>query len=448
MHLDNATIFALASGAGRAGVAVIRISGPSAGDALLALIAKGKKLPAPRHAVQADLYAAESNSEGEREHIDSGLVLWFPGPKSFTGEDVVELHVHGGQAVLNALMTSLSALPGLRAAEAGEFSRRAFENGKMDLTAVEAIADLVDAETATQRRQALNQMGGALAQQYDGWRERLVKALAFAEANIDFSEEDIPDDLREQSLAALRLLKGEVSAHLSDNRIGERIRGGFRIALTGAPNVGKSSLLNALVKRDAAIVSDIAGTTRDIIEVPLDLGGYSAVLIDTAGIRESTDAIEQEGVRRAEAQAEAADLRVHLIEATSSNAPPDADSKSLVVLNKIDLVSAAPEGGFGISVKTGAGLDRLITEMTRRIAELAEGGNAVSVPLTRARHRGHLVKCADALSRAIDGAETGAAEDLVAEDIRLAAQALGRITGRVDVEELLDNIFRDFCIGK
>lgn len=452
MTAEPNTIFALASAPGRAGVAVVRVSGPRAGDALLAIAQDLGSLPAPRMATRAVLYAPESNSADQsRDKIDDALVLWFPGPASFTGEDVVEFHIHGGHAVLDSLITSLSGLEGLTPAGPGEFSRRAFENGKMDLTAVEAIADLVDAETSAQRRQALAQMGGALAARYDGWRERLVKSMAFAEASIDFAEEDIPDDLARQSIEALRALADEIDLHLADDGIGERIRDGFRIALTGAPNVGKSSLLNALAKRDVAIVSDIAGTTRDVIEVPLDLGGYAATLIDTAGLRDSDDAIEQEGVRRARDQAATADLRLHLFDAGGPAPDVAADARTLLVLNKSDLLATdaeAPAAALRISVKTGDGLGRLIAEMTDRIKDQATRRAGSSAPLTRARHRVALEECRAALRRAVVNAEAGADEEMMAEDMRVAAQALGRITGRVDVEELLDRIFRDFCIGK
>lgn len=409
-------------------------------------------LPPPRYATRAILYAPESISdEDARERIDDALVLWFPGPASFTGEDVAEFHIHGGHAVLDSLITSLGAMDGLVPAGPGEFSRRAFENGKMDLTAIEAVADLVDAETAAQRRQALSQMGGALARRYDAWRARLVKSMAFAEASIDFAEEDIPDDLARQSIAALEDLANEVDLHLMDDGIGERIRSGFRIALTGAPNVGKSSLLNALAKRDVAIVSDIAGTTRDVIEVPMDLGGYATTLIDTAGLRESDDVIEQEGVRRARDQAASADLRLHLIEPGTISDMPAIDGETLVVLNKSDLLetnAGLPDGILPVSVRTGAGLTELIDRMAAHVRSLAGDRAAASAPLTRARHRSALEDCRSALRRAIENAEAGMDEEMMAEDMRVAAQALGRITGRVDVEELLDRIFRDFCIGK
>ena len=449
----ESTIFALASAPGRAGVAVVRVSGPVAGEALLALAPGLKTLPVPRMATRAFLYAPESSAGEPLERIDDALALWFPGPASFTGEDVVEFHVHGGHAVLDALMTCLSGMEGVIPAGPGDFSRRAFENGKMDLTAVEAIADLVDAETAAQRRQALGQMGGALAQLYDGWRARLVKALAFAEASIDFAEEDIPDDLVRQSVASVEALTNEIEAHLADGGVGERIRDGFRIALTGAPNVGKSSLMNALAQRDVAIVSAIAGTTRDVIEVPLDLGGFAASLIDTAGLRESLDEVEQEGVRRARAQAAAADLRILLLDGSALPADVPTDDATLVVVNKTDLLASGeqagwPAGALPLSILTGHGLAALIAEMTALIRELTAVRADAGAPLTRARHRHALVACAEALRRALVGFRVGLDAEMIAEDLRVGAQALGSITGRVDVEELLDRIFKDFCIGK
>lgn len=447
------TIYALASAHGRAGIAVIRVSGPSADHALQRLAPNLSEMPPPRYLQRVNLFDTESKNDQAPQQIDQALAVRFPAPHSFTGEDVIELHVHGGHAVINALMTSLSSIESLRPAEPGEFSRRAFENGKMDLTAVEAIADLVDAETTAQREQALTQMGGALAKTYDGWRERLVKAMAFAEASIDFAEEDIPADLTQQSLDALSVLAAEIRAHLSDGNIGERIRDGFRIALTGAPNVGKSSLLNAIAKRDVAIVSDIAGTTRDVIEVPMDLNGYAAVLIDTAGLRESDDAIEREGVRRAIDQAATADLRLHLTDDKDALEAKELNDETIQVINKCDLrpkdkATGVSDGVHNISAKTGFGLDGLIREMSDRISQQIVRRSKASVPLTRARHRHALVECVEALDRALASANAGNDAEMMAEDVRVAAHALGRITGRVDVEELLDRIFSDFCIGK
>ena len=458
MKTDSETIFALASAPGRGGVAVVRVSGSGSGPALLSLAPDLKSLPVPRTATRVFLYAPESISESAAvslDRIDDGLALWFSGPASFTGEDVVELHVHGGAAVLDALLTSLSRLDGLRPANPGEFTRRAFEHGKMDLTAAEAIADLVDAETTAQRRQALAQMGGGLAALYDDWRQRLVGGMAFTEASIDFAEEDIPDDLVRQSLEAVATVVDEMRRHLDDRNVGERIRDGFRIALTGAPNVGKSSLMNALAKRDVAIVSPTAGTTRDAIEVPMDLGGFPAILIDTAGLRDSDDEIEQEGVRRARAHAAAADVRIVLLDATEIQGMSDVPKTGpmdIVVVNKIDEVPAPVwvdgVNALALSVKTGDGLQVFIAAMTARIRRLAGSRATATPPLTRARHRHALEACVDALGRVLVGAEVNADVEMVAEDLRLAAQALGRITGRVDVEELLDKIFRDFCIGK
>ena len=453
MDHDNLTIYALASGAGRAGIAVVRISGPAASGVLRTLIPLRPSLPPPRVATRAILHTINASPDADAEVIDDALALWFPGPASFTGEDVVELHVHGGQAVLDALFASLAHYPGVRPAAAGEFSKRAFLNGKMDLTAVEAVADLVDAETAAQRRQALAQMSGALARLYDGWRERLIKAMAFAEATIDFAEEDIPDSLVADGLREVAAMAAEIHAHLADAGIGERIRSGLRITLSGAPNVGKSSLLNALAKRDVAIVSDIAGTTRDVIEVPLDLAGFAATVIDTAGLRETADSIESEGVRRAREQAAAADIRVYLLDATVPAPLPAAGDADLLVVNKGDVVEAAdppwwPADAMVLSAKTGAGLAAFIEVLSARVKALASARATESPPLTRARHRAALNDCVAALERVNGAAQRGGDIEMMAEDMRLAAQALGRITGRIDVEDLLDRIFRDFCIGK
>lgn len=438
------TIFALASGAGRAGVAVIRLSGPASGRAYARL--SGRPPPPPRLASRVRL------RDGGGEEIDDGLALWFPAPRSFTGEDVVELHVHGGRAVLAAMAEALTAL-GLRPAEPGEFTRRAFANGKMDLTAAEALADLVAAETAAQRRQALRQMDGALARLYEGWRERLVRLMAHLEAAIDFPEEGLPDGLAEAVRTALAGLAQEIAAHLADGRRGERLRDGVEIAILGAPNVGKSSLLNRLARREAAIVSATAGTTRDVIEVQLDLGGYPAVLADTAGLREAAEEIEGEGVRRALARAEAADLRLLVFDAA---ALPEIDpvtaalaaDRCMVVLNKSDAAAAPPPGriagrpAFAVSARDGDGMAGLLEALGTEVAALAAVGEVPA--LTRARHRSALIDCAAALRRGLEAPLV----ELAAEDLRLAARALGRITGRVDVEELLDVVFRDFCIGK
>jgi tRNA modification GTPase len=373
------------------------------------------------------------------------MTVWFGKPASYTGEDMVECHLHGGPAVVASVLQALGKLPGLRPAEPGEFTKRAFENGKLDLTEAEAVADLVQAETAAQQRQALRQLGGALSRLYDGWRDRLAQALAHAEAAIDFGDEDLPGDMDREIRNATEALIGEMGGHLADGRRGERLRDGLRIAILGAPNVGKSTLLNTLAQRDAAIVSARAGTTRDIIEVHLDLGGYPVLVADTAGIRATEDEIEGEGVRRALNWAESADLKLVLVEAGrgSGLAPEIAgliDDNAIVVTTKADLAPAAT--GLAISARTGQGmaelLARLTDEATRRLAP------GETPTMTRARHRNGVERCREALARSL----TAGSAELVAEDLRLAMRELGRITGRVDVEDLLDIIFREFCIGK
>jgi tRNA modification GTPase len=434
-----ATIFALASGAGAAGVAVVRVSGPGAGAALAALT--GRPLPRPRVATRRRLVDPAS-----AETLDEALVLWMPGPASFTGEDVVELHIHGGRAVVAGVVEALGRRAGLRPAEPGEFTRRAFETGRMDLTAAEAVADLVAAETAAQRRQALRQMGGALARLYDGWRERLVRALAHVEAAIDFPDEDLPGGILGAATGEVAALEVAIGAHLDDGGRGERLRAGVSVAIVGAPNAGKSSLLNALAGRDVAIVSARAGTTRDVIEVHLDLAGCPVILADTAGLRETDDEIEAEGVRRARARAAAADLTVALFDATTA---PDEATRALVgpetivVRSKADL--GAPHGEIGgllVSARTGAGLAELLARLTAAVTDRFAAADQPA--LTRARHRSALTEARDALARS----RSARLPELAAEDLRLAARALGRITGRIDVEDLLDVIFRDFCIGK
>lgn len=448
------TIYALSSAPGRAGVAVVRLSGPGAGPALEALAGR---LPPPRQAARALLRGAPSDN-GAGEILDDALVLWFPGPASFTGEDVAEFHIHGGRAVLAALFAALRARPGLRLAEPGEFSRRAFANAKLDLTQAEAIADLIDAETEAQRRQGLAQMQGELGRLYEAWRQDLLRALAHLEADIDFPEEDLPEGVTAAVAPQMRALQAAIGAHLADNRRGERLRDGIGVVILGAPNVGKSSLLNALARREAAIVSDIAGPTRDIVEVHLDLGGYPVVLADTAGLRETADRIESEGVRRALARAESADLKLLVIDAASWPTLPPAtaallDADTLLIANKTDAAPLPPGARYQgrpvlpLSVATGAGLDELLKSLSAEIAarygrQHGQGGNAT---LTRARHREALEHCHASLARFL---ANGGDAELAAEDLRLAARALGRITGSVGVEDILDIVFRDFCIGK
>ena len=520
------TIFALSSGRGPAAIAIIRISGPRAGDALKAL---SVKIPEPRKARLARI----RNPAAGNEIIDEALALWFPAPNSETGEDTAELQLHGGRAVIAAVLDALGRVEGLRPAEAGEFTRRAFENGKLDLTAVEGLADLVAAETQGQRRQAFAQMKGLLGGRAESWRQRLIQALALVEAGIDFSDEaDVPENLLVPALAIARELEAEIAAALADGGRGERLREGLVVAIAGPPNAGKSTLLNKIAKREAAIVSPYAGTTRDVIEVHLDLGGMPVTLLDTAGIRDTDDPVEMEGVRRARERAAGADLVLWVVDAQAvipgrpaearqgeggrtrnpeisselasgfrarASGAPRNDGDALppasgpfapatwLVRNKIDLIqplgnrseqqnqgiqrseaelrtnkpltnmvnagltysnesdSGSSDLEFNISATTGEGFGLLL----RQLAQHAEGflAGAEDALVTRARHRRTLEDTLAALRRAL-GREVAGREDLLAEELRIAARALGRLTGRVDVEDILDVIFRDFCIGK
>lgn len=513
---DRSTIFALSSGRPPVAIAVIRISGPRAGAALTSL---GVKIPEPRKAGIARIRDPRSG-----EIIDEALVLWFPAPHSETGEDVAELQAHGGRAVIAAILDALAQIDGLRMAEAGEFTRRGFENGKLDLTAVEGLADLVGAETEGQRRQAFRQMKGLLGNRAETWRLRLIQALALVEARIDFSDEaDVPEELVAPALAIARELKGEIAEALADGRRGERLREGLVVAIAGPPNAGKSTLLNRLARREAAIVSPYAGTTRDVIEVHLDLGGLPVTLLDTAGIRETSDPVEMEGVRRARERAASADLVLWVVDASASDLPvrerenygtdegQDWLEKAAVpawrVLNKIDLINQElisseltltlgnkdesevdinkalkkkdnnlltskseltlrtnetlpdlvnqklpnnfesvlkySEKRFILSAASGAGFDSLLSELEGFAGHFLAGAEQSLV--TRARHRDALEATLAALGRAEGLARS---EDLLAEELRAAAYDLGRLTGRVDVEDVLDVIFRDFCIGK
>lgn len=432
------TIIALASGAGRAGVALIRISGPHARDVLKSLIPM--RFPRPREATRATLRDPRSD-----DVLDDALVLWFPSPASFTGEDIAELHVHGGPAVVAAVIDTCVAIDGVRAAEPGEFTRRAFENGKLDLAQAEGLADLIDAETEGQRAQALRQMQGALSALYEDWRARLIEAAALIEAEIDFPDEDLPGALAQRAGPILTGLGADMGFHLADAHRGERVRDGYRIAIIGPPNAGKSSLLNALARREAAIVSEIPGTTRDVVEVRLVLGGFPVWIADTAGLREAADAIEAEGVRRALARAEEADLRIGVVEAgadVSSEVRRTLGPSDLLLRSKADL--APVTGAWALSVRTGVGLAELEAELARRVSEAL--GLQEAPALTRARHRRLVEQAQAALGAAAQ--RLGDAPELAAEDVRSAAQAIGRLTGRIDVEDLLDEIFSSFCIGK
>ena len=420
---------------------MIRLSGPATADALEALA--GAPLPPPR---QAALRTLRDPASGEV--LDRGLVLWFPGPRSYTGEDMAELHHHGGLAVREALLAALGRLPGLRPADPGEFTRRAFLAGKLDLTMAEAVADLVSATTEAQRRLALRGLAGDVGRRLEAWRAELLELLALVEAVIDFGAEeaDVPADLPQRLLARAAELEAAMRRMVGGAAAAERLARGIQVAVTGPPNVGKSSLVNRLAQRDVAIVTPIPGTTRDVLEVQLDLRGLPVTLLDTAGLRATNDPVEAEGVRRAQARAAAADLELRLVEAPAAGAEPREDPRVIPVVTKIDL---APPPRWrvpfvAVSARTGAGLEQLVAELHRRAAGLVAGADAA--PLTRARQREALAEAAAALARV----QALGLEDVVAvaEELRLAARALGRITGRVEVEEVLDRIFARFCIGK
>ncbi len=441
------TIFALSSGAGLAGVAVVRISGPNA-DPLLSALGVAP-LPDPRNAALQHIGRGDDG-----EPIDQALVLRFPAPGSFTGEDVAELHVHGGAAVLEALFAAIYDTGLGRLAEPGEFTRRAFENGKLDLTAAEGLGDLVAARTDAQRRLALRQYDGSLSDLYEGWRARLVGLMGYTEVEIDFSDEELPDGLSDRTRRDIAAVYKEIIQHVVGSERGEHIRTGFPIVILGAPNVGKSTLLNCLAKRDAAIVSETAGTTRDVIEVQMNLGGFAVTLTDTAGIRDATDAVETEGVRRAEARARDAALKLVVLDASAAEVPEPVraliDDDTLIVANKADLLSGPYEAPtvlgdgevHGVSAVNGDGLEGLMARLADMVRERLSGAEG---PLpTRQRHQDALNTAAEALARV----EAAAYPELAAEDVRMALGALGRITGRVDIDEVLDTVFQDFCIGK
>jgi len=425
------TIFAPATPPGRGAVAVLRISGPQTADILSSLGAGGLT---PRRA------GLRSLKDARGDEIDQALVLRFVAPNSFSGEDLAELHLHGGMAVVEAMIERLLQL-GLRLAEPGEFTRRAFQNGKLDLTQAEAVADLIDAETSAQRGQALRQLQGALSRRYDDWRDQLIHILAMLEVAVDFPDEELPENVAERALPGIDGLIVDLEAALADGQRGERIRTGFRIALTGAPNAGKSSLFNALIGRDAAIVTPIAGTTRDIIEASLVLGGRKVLIADTAGLRETDDIIEAEGVARARAWAGAADLTLLL--SPVDEPMPDRPSGVWQVRTKADL---GFEAG-AVSATTGQGIPELIDRLATAVIAATTGDDFPVA--TQARHRGRLVEAHGHLVRARQNLDHGgAASELAAEDVRLAIRTLEAITGRVDVESVLDVIFSSFCIGK
>jgi tRNA modification GTPase len=445
MHPRDQTIFALSSGRPPSAIAIVRVSGPNAGEVLRSL-AGG--LPLPRRATRRLLRDAAG------QPIDDAVVLWFPGPGSATGEDVAECHVHGGRAVVVAVMAAMSAIQNVRAAEPGEFTRRAFENGKLDLTEAEGLDDLIHADTDRQRRQALRQLQGLLGDRARDWRERIIEASALIGAGIDFSDEgDVPAELIAPALRTIRALHGEITEVLAAQGKAERLRDGLVVAIAGPPNVGKSTLINQLARREVAIVSPHAGTTRDVIEVQLDLDGYPVTVIDTAGIRETDDPVEQEGVRRAVARAADADLVLWL---TDDDRPGDARPLGSVpvwtIRNKIDLAPGDLSRGaskamgpiFAISAREGDGVGELIAALVEFAAAFFGTGEGALV--TRARQRELLGRAAQSLARSLQAIDAG--EELAAEELRAAAYALGRLLGRVDVEDILGAIFQKFCIGK
>ena len=431
------TIYALSSGPGKGGVAIIRVSGNQVKEVIKKLT--GLVELKPRYAYFKPITSGD-------KILDRALILFFEAPNSFTGEDVVEFQVHGGHAVIQGVLEALGNIEGCRPAERGEFSRRAVINGKMDLTEAEGLLDLINAETEKQRKQALSQMDGSLEKIYESWRSDLTHHMAYLEAFIDFPEEEIPPEKMDAIDEDIQALIKKIKTHLDDKRAGERLREGFYIAIIGAPNVGKSSLINALTRKDVAIVSQTAGTTRDVIEAYLDVDGFPVILADTAGLRTQADAIESEGIKRAVRRATDADLILHVLDGqfwpTMDNLPISLlDKPKLTLWNKADLMNLKPKGTF-ISAKTGQGIDELWAQI-RKILERNFGKQNDGV-ITRERYRVALTECLRNLNHALTVSEL----ELKAEDLRLAARALGRITGRIEAEDLLDIIFRDFCIGK
>lgn len=440
--MSQDTIFALSSGSLPSGVAIIRMSGP---QCRFAVEATCGRVPPPRHASLLPI------RDRNGLLLDEGLILFFPGPASFTGEDTAELQIHGGRATVKAVLSAFGDLPGLRPAEAGEFSRRAFQNGKMDLVAVEGLSDLIAAETEMQRRLAAEHASGQLSTLYDSWAKRLTHARAMIEAELDFADEDdVPGSIASTIWRDMQLLQQDILNHLSGIRTGEIVRDGLNVVIAGPPNAGKSSLLNYLAKKDIAIVTDIPGTTRDVLHVDLDLAGYAVRLHDTAGLRETDDVVEREGIRRTHRSIDSA----HLVLLLSSDAEVDwwslAGSYSgpiIRVLTKTDTHEASWRLGSAdvmISVKSGQGMTELLDAVRAFLPDLESGG-ALSLP-TRERHFANLHGARDHIQRALDGELAGL--DIQAEHLRLAGQALGRVTGRVDVENLLDVIFSEFCVGK
>ena len=442
------TIYALSTGPGISGIAVIRVSGKNTADVVKKLT--GSKLPSARTAT-----LSKFNKNGGKELIDEGVIIWFPGPNSYTGEDLAEFHVHGSRAVIKAMHNTIEKIKNCRLAEAGEFTKRAFQNGKINLLKAESIADLISSETEIQRKQALKIMGGKSADKFNSWRKKLIKILSHIEAKIDFPDEDLPKNVINEIQKTSEKILAEIQKTLNDQKVGERIREGFKIAIVGPPNSGKSSLLNYLSKRDAAIVSEIAGTTRDVIETHLNLDGYPVIISDTAGIRNSKNEIEKKGIKIALNRAEDADLKLVII------SPKNADftnvlksllnKNAILVVNKSDLIKGKLNAKFKkydhvlISIKMNLNLSKLILRIKSKLKN--KFTTTEDVLITRERHRQNLINCVQHLEK-FQKKKSAQDFDKAAEDLRLATRHLGMIVGKVDVEELLGSIFNDFCIGK
>ena len=442
------TIYALSTGPGISGIAVIRVSGKNTAEVVKKIT--GDELPNPREATRRKFNYINTN-----ELIDEGVLLWFPGPNSYTGEDLAEFHVHGSRAVINALHSTISKIENCRLAEPGEFTKRAFQNGKINLIEAESIADLISSETEIQRKQALKIMSGKSSDQFNSWRDKLLKILSHIEAKIDFPDEDLPKDILTNIQKTSDQVSSEIQRTLNDQKVGERIREGFKIAIIGPSNAGKSSLLNYLSKRDAAIVSEIAGTTRDVIETHLNFDGYPVVVSDTAGIRDSKDEIEKKGIKIALNRAEDADLKLVIVSAKNvdfTKVLKDLLAKNaILVVNKSDLIKGKLNSKFKkykhvlISIKKDLNLNKLISKIKSKLKN--QFISTENILITRERHRQNLKNCVYHLQKFQEKKSTKDF-DKAAEDLRLATRHLGMIVGKVDVEELLGSIFSDFCIGK
>jgi len=442
------TIYALSSGPGISGIAIIRVSGKNTSEVIKQIT--GENLPSPRVATLKKFNKIDTN-----ELIDEGVIIWFPGPNSYTGEDLAEFHVHGSKAVVSALHSAISKIKNCRLAEPGEFTKIAFQNGKINLLKAESIADLVSSETEIQRKQAIKIMSGKSSDQFNSWREKLLKILSHVEAKIDFPDEDLPNNILSEIQKTSEMVSSEIEKVLDDQKVGERIREGFKIAILGPINAGKSSLLNYLSKRDVAIVSEIAGTTRDVIETHLNLDGYPVVVSDTAGIRSSKNEIEKKGIKLALSRAEDADLKLVIIDAKNVDftgiLKDLIDENAILVVNKSDLlnenlnVNLKKYDHVLISIKNNSNLDKLILKIKKKLEKKFISHEDILI--TRERHRQHLKQCITHLKNFKN--KNGSREfDKAAEDLRLATRHLGMIVGKVDVEEILGSIFNDFCIGK